>query len=87
MLEVLKSDEVVKKVGGKFRLTALIQRRLRELIDGSRPLVDPKGKTLIEIALQEVEEDKIAVDYEKSVSLYPPSAEMLKNGISRGAGD
>ena len=28
MIEVLKSEELVNKVGGKFRLTALIQHRL-----------------------------------------------------------
>ena len=40
MIEALRSDEIVRKCGGRFKLTALIQRRLRELIiDGARPLV------------------------------------------------
>ena len=37
MIEALKSDEIVNKLGGRFKLTALIQRRLKELIiDGAR---------------------------------------------------
>ena len=31
MIEALKSDEIVNKVGGRFRLTALIQKRIAEL--------------------------------------------------------
>jgi DNA-directed RNA polymerase subunit omega len=66
MIEALKSDEIVKKVGGRFKLTALIQRRMLELMDGSRPLVDRGSMTDLEVAIQEILEDKIAIDYEQS---------------------
>ncbi|MHC4981859.1 MAG: DNA-directed RNA polymerase subunit omega [Planctomycetota bacterium] len=67
MIEALKSEEIVNKVGGKFKLTALIQKRLVELMEGARPLVErQKGMTDLEVAIQEVLEDKIAIDYEKS---------------------
>jgi len=71
MIEALKSDELVNKVGGRFKLTALIQRRLVELVQGQRPLVDRKGPdgralTDMEIVIQEILEDKISIDYEKS---------------------
>ena len=42
MIEALKSDEIVNKVGGRFKLTALIQKRRMELMDGARPLVEVK---------------------------------------------
>jgi DNA-directed RNA polymerase subunit omega len=72
MIEALKSEEIVNKVGGKFKLTALIQKRLVELIQGSRPLVERKrGMTDMEVVIQEILEDKIAVDYEKSGILRP----------------
>lgn len=65
MIENLKSTDIINKVGGKYRLTALIQRRLDELTEGARPLIeDAKGKTQLEIAIQEILQDKIAVDYE-----------------------
>ena len=67
MIEALKSDEIVHKVGGRFKLTALLQKRMLELMDGARPLVERKeNMTDLEVAIQEVLEDKIAIDYEAS---------------------
>ena len=67
MIEALKSEEIVEKVGGRFKLTALIQRRLIELIEGARPLIERQpGMTDMEVVIQEILEDKIAIDYEKS---------------------
>jgi len=67
MIEDLKSTEIVNKVGGRFKLTALIQKRLTELIQGARPLIeDTQGKTQLEIAIQEILQDKIAIDYDVS---------------------
>ena len=72
MIEILKSDELAKRVGGTFRLTALIQRRLKELIEGARPLVNPTGKNLVEIAVHEIMEEKVIIDYEKSEGIAHP---------------
>jgi len=63
MIDEFKSEAIVNKVGGRFRLTALIQKRLGELLRGSRPLIeDTEGKTLLEIAVAEIMQDKITVD-------------------------
>ena len=63
MIDELKSDRLINKVGGRFKLTALVQKRLGELLQGARPLVeDIEGRTLLEIVIQEILEDKIAVD-------------------------
>ncbi|TFG44935.1 MAG: DNA-directed RNA polymerase subunit omega [Candidatus Brocadiia bacterium] len=67
MLENLKSSEVVDKVGGRFKLTALVQKRLTELMQGARPLIeDTQGKTQMEIVIEEILKDKIAIDYDNS---------------------
>ena len=67
MIEALKSEEIIRKVGGRFKLTALIQRRLVELVEGARPLVERlPGMTDMELVIQEIMEDKIAIDYEHS---------------------
>ncbi len=67
MIEALKSEEIVEKVGGRFKLTALIQRRLVEITQGARPLVErERGMTNMEVVIQEILEDKIAIDYENS---------------------
>ena len=58
MIELLKSTEVVEKVGGRFKLTALVQKRLGELLQGARPLIeDTKGKTQLEILIEEIMQD------------------------------
>ena len=62
MIEALKSDEIVNKVGGRFRLTALIQRRLGEIIDGARPLVERNGMSDLEVVIEEIMQDKITID-------------------------
>jgi DNA-directed RNA polymerase subunit omega len=66
MIEALKSDEIVAKVGGRFKLTALIQKRMLELMDGARPLVERGNMTDLEVVIQEILQDKIAIDYEAS---------------------
>ncbi len=72
MIDALKDDDVVTKVGGRFRLTALIQKRWLELLQGARPQVDATGKTQIEIVIDEILQDKISIDYEGS-DIEPPS--------------
>ena len=71
MIDALKSDEIVHKVGGRFKLTALIQRRMIELMDGARPLVDRGNMTDLEVVIQEILQDKIAIDYEASGLVRP----------------
>src|SRR4029434_5500183 len=61
MIEALKSDEIVNKVGGRFKLTALIQKRMLELMDGARPLVERGNMTDLEAVVQEILQDKIAI--------------------------
>ena len=67
MIEALKSEEIVMKVGGQFKLTALIQKRLVEILQGSRPLVERQpGMTPMEVVVEEILQDKISIDYDKS---------------------
>jgi DNA-directed RNA polymerase subunit omega len=67
MIEALKDDAIVHKIGGRFKLTALIQRRVLEVMEGARPLVERKpGMTDLEVVIQEILEDKIGINYEES---------------------
>ena len=67
MIEELKSTNLINKVGGRFKLTALVQKRLNELVQGARPLIeDTEGKTMLEIVIQEVLRDKITAEYKES---------------------
>jgi DNA-directed RNA polymerase subunit omega len=67
MIEALKSEEIVNKVGGRFKLTSLIQKRMVELLQGARPTVERRpGMTDMEVAIQEILEGNIGIDYEAS---------------------
>jgi len=59
MLEELKEEAIVNKVGGRFKLSTLIQKRLVQLNRGSRPLVDMTSDDKMEIVIQEILQDKI----------------------------
>lgn len=61
MIEELRHDDIINKVGGRFRLTALIQRRWFELMQGARPMVDAEGLTEMEVIVKEIMEDKITL--------------------------
>ncbi|MEZ6242116.1 MAG: hypothetical protein R3B57_03650 [Phycisphaerales bacterium] len=61
MIEALKSDEIVNKAGGRFKLCTLIQRRLCELMEGARPLVERDGRSDLELVIEEILQDKIAL--------------------------
>ena len=67
MIEALKDEKIVNKVGGRFKLTALIQKRMLEIMQGARPLVERTGgMTDLELVIEEILQDKIAIDYEAS---------------------
>jgi DNA-directed RNA polymerase subunit omega len=62
MLDELREEEIVNKVGGRFKLSTLIQKRLVAINGGSRPLVDMKTENKLEIVIQEIMQDKIYLD-------------------------
>ncbi|MBK7405698.1 MAG: DNA-directed RNA polymerase subunit omega [Phycisphaerales bacterium] len=66
MIQALKNDEILTKVGGRFKLCALIQRRLEQLMDGARPLVERNGRTDLELVIEEIVQDKITLGWLES---------------------
>ena len=44
MFEDLKEEEIVNKVGGRFKLSTLIQKRMVALNTGAKPLVDNRSE-------------------------------------------
>jgi DNA-directed RNA polymerase subunit omega len=63
MIDALKSDDIFNKVGGRFKACVLIQRRLVELLDGARPLVEREGRSDLELVIEEILQDKIALTW------------------------
>ena len=62
MLDALKEDTIVKKVGGRFKLASLVQKRMIALNAGARPLVNVIGGDRMAIVLEEILQGKIALD-------------------------
>lgn len=69
MIDELKEEGIVKKVGGRFKLSMLIQKRLVQLNAGSRPLVDLSTQDKMQIVLQEILQDKIYLDTDKQMRI------------------
>ena len=69
MLEELKEEEIVRKVGGRFKLSTLIQKRLVQLNQGSRPLVEVSTADRMRVVLQEIIQDKIYLDTSNEVKI------------------
>ncbi len=62
MIEAFRHDDLIDKVGGRFKLSVLIQRRWVQLLQGARPMVDTTGLTDIEVIIQEILEGKIELE-------------------------
>jgi DNA-directed RNA polymerase subunit omega len=62
MIETLKDDQIINMVGGRFKLTALMQKRWVELMQGARPTVEAAGRSELEVIVQEILEGKIAAE-------------------------
>lgn len=62
MIEDLREERVINKVGGRFKLSTLIQKRLVALNGGARPLVDAQSENKMQVVIREILEDKIFLD-------------------------
>ena len=63
MLDELKEEAIVNKVGGRFKLSTLIQKRMIMLNQGYKPLVDlPRTSDKMAVVIQEILQDKIYLD-------------------------
>ena len=69
MMEELKEEAIVNKVGGRFKLSTLIQKRLVALNKGSRPLVELNTENKMSIVLQEILQDKIYLDASSQIRI------------------
>ena len=72
MYDELKEEEIVRKVGGRFKLSTLIQKRMVQLNQGARPLIDTNEEDKMAIVLQEILQDKIYLDSDNEVGTGSP---------------
>ena len=65
----MKEEEIVRKVGGRFKLSTLIQKRMVQLNQGARPLVETYETDKMAIVLKEILQDKIYLDTSQNVGV------------------
>lgn len=80
MIEELKEEEIVNKVGGRFKLSTLIQKRMIALNQGARPLVDGRGLDKFTMVIQEIMNDKIYLDMSGNLQTNEPTEEFDIDG-------
>lgn len=55
-------DELQEKINSKYTLVTLSARRARQLQDEEKPLIkNPKSKTIVGVALEEIIAEKLTV--------------------------
>jgi DNA-directed RNA polymerase subunit omega len=62
VLDELKEEAIVNKVGGRFKLSTLIQKRMVQLNAGARALVEMKTHDKLAVVIQEILQEKIYLD-------------------------
>lgn len=86
MLEEFKEEEIVNKVGGRFKLSTLIQKRLVALNRGARPLIELQTKNHMEIVVAEIMNDKIFLDGSGELSINDDGTPIEPNVAQSDAG-
>jgi DNA-directed RNA polymerase subunit omega len=81
MIDELREEQIVNKVGGRFKLSTLIQKRLVALTKGAPPLVQVNTDDKMQIVIQEILQDKIYLDTSNNVRTVGP-AERVFGGPS-----
>ena len=75
MIEELKDEELIHKVGGRFKLSALIQKRLVALNEGTPAAIERGRDTStatrdrLNTTIQEILRDKIYLNTENNVRI------------------
>ncbi|HUY91910.1 MAG TPA: DNA-directed RNA polymerase subunit omega [Pirellulales bacterium] len=69
MIDELREEAIVNKVGGRFKLSTLIQKRLVALNAGSRPLIETNSTDKLQIVIDEIMQDKIYLDATSNVRI------------------
>lgn len=69
MIDALKEELIVNKLGGRFKLSALIQKRLVALNAGARPLLSVETDDKLALVVQEILQDKIYLDTSPEVKI------------------
>lgn len=77
MLDEFREDDIVRKVGGRFKLSTLVQKRMVALNRGAQALVDLPTRDLMETVVAEVKQDKIYLDTSGRIQAVEDDSETI----------
>jgi DNA-directed RNA polymerase subunit omega len=77
MHDEFREDKIARKVGGRFKLTTLVQKRMVALNRGARALVDLPTKDMMEVVVAEIMTDKISLDTSGRVKVAEDESETV----------
>ena len=84
MIEELKDEKLIRKIGGRFKLSALIQKRLVALNEGTPSAIDrgrggsSATRDRLNTVIQEILQDKIYLNTESIVKFrHDEGVEMV----------
>jgi DNA-directed RNA polymerase subunit omega len=87
VLDELKEEGIVNKVGGRFKLARLIQKRIIALMTGAKPLVDLRTSDKLAITVQEILQDKIYLDISGNVQIQEGAVDVAGAAAMLQQGD
>ena len=83
MLEELKEESIVRKVGGRFRLSSLIQKRL--VMMGASGVSIQNTSDRMRAVIQEIQDDRIWLDTEGNLRVRDDADGAVGNAVMPGA--
>lgn len=87
MIDELKEEAIVNKMGGRFKLSTIIQKRLTMLSAGARPLVEVRGGDRMQIVIQEILQEKIFLDSSGNIATRDDEVDLSLAAITDGLDD
>jgi DNA-directed RNA polymerase subunit omega len=87
VLDELKEEGIVNKVGGRFKLARLIQKRMVALMTGAKPLVNLRTSDKLAIIVQEILQDKIYLDMSGNVQVHEGAIDVAGAAAMLQLGD
>ncbi|MBQ3333515.1 MAG: DNA-directed RNA polymerase subunit omega [Thermoguttaceae bacterium] len=86
MIDELRDEKLIEKVGGRFRLSALIQKRLAALNEQGRSLLtndELAKKDNLQIVIQEILQDHIYLDESDNLVVRSDNGDSQLNNYHR----
>lgn len=76
-MDFRKIQEAQLRFGGPFAMTSILQKRVRELVQGAKPLVETDKVRPIDIALEELLANCLNLEHVEDVAMPQAPADIF----------